>query len=449
MNKDIIIFIPQDVKYIIDTLTDYDYEAFIVGGCVRDSILKRQPNDWDITTNALPLDVISLFKNKGFKVIETGLKHGTVTILINGEGFEVTTYRIDGEYSDNRRPDNVEFTKKLKEDLSRRDFTINAMAYNDIVGLVDYFEGLKDLKNKIIRCVGNPLDRFNEDALRMMRAIRFSCQLGFELEQNVIDSIIELSDNLKNISKERINDELCKILISSHSSDGICHLIQTGLMNNIISELIPCLRFEQHNKHHDKDIFWHILSVVENIPPKLELRLSALLHDIGKPRCFTVGEDGQGHFVQHHKVSADMGREILTRLKFDNKTIDKVCVLVYEHMSRYDKLRTPNTKKFINRVGIDNLNDLFELQIADIKGCAKEYQDFSNVIKLKEECQRILFEKQPLLVKDLKINGNDLIQLGFKQGKEIGETLNKLLEMVLENPELNNKEFLIKEAIKI
>jgi tRNA nucleotidyltransferase (CCA-adding enzyme) len=441
--KNIKIDIPQSAKSIIDILQKNGYDAYVVGGCVRDSLLNRIPKDWDITTNAKPNEVIDIFKNEGFKVIETGIKHGTVTIMIDNEGYEITTYRIDGEYEDSRYPKEVTFTTSLKEDLARRDFTVNAIAYSEKEGLIDCFNGMSDLNNKIIRCVGNPIERFNEDALRMMRCIRFSSQLGFDIEQNTLEAVIELNNNIKNISKERIREELCKILISNKPQDGVCHLMQTGLISNIIPELISCLKFNQHNKHHDKDIFMHIMSVLENTPPKLEIRLSALLHDIGKPKCFTIGEDGQGHFLQHHKFSADMARDILTRLKFDNKTIDRVCILVYEHMSRYDKLRTTNTKKFINRVGVDNLDDLFELQIADIKGASNEYQDFSNVLKLKQECYKILNEKQPMTVKDLAINGKDLMNLGYKQGKEIGEILNKLLEIVLENPELNTKEYLI------
>ena len=441
------ISISNDVQLILNILEENNFEAYVVGGCVRDSILGKEPKDWDICTSALPNQVLESFSN--YRVIETGLKHGTVTVIVNDIGYEITTYRIDGEYSDNRRPDKVEFTTSLKEDLSRRDFTINAMAYNEKCGLIDYFTGLEDLTNKIIRCVGNPLDRFNEDALRMMRAIRFSCQLEFDFSQNVIDSIMDLNTNIRNISVERIKDELCKILISNKPIDGICHLVQTDLMQYIIPELYDTLKFNQYNKHHDKDVFNHILEVVSNTPPTLELRLSALLHDIGKPQCFTQGENDQGHFIGHHKISADMSRKILTRLRFDNKTIDKVCLLVYEHMSRYDKLRTPNTKKFINRVGIDNLDDLFELQIADIKGCAKEYQNFDNVLKLKQECSKIISERQPLSIKDLDINGKDLINLGYKQGKEIGEILKQLLELVLESPELNNREELLKIINKI
>lgn len=438
--------LPIEVQFILGLLKGQNFKAYVVGGCVRDSLLEKIPNDWDIATNASPDEVIKLFRKTGYTIIPTGMKHGTVTIVIHGVGYEVTTFRKDGDYSDNRHPNNVQFVDDLKEDLSRRDFTINAMAYNEQEGLIDYFNGIDDINNKIVRCVGNPLDRFNEDALRMMRAIRFSCQLGFNLQQDVIDAICSLKDNIQYISIERIRDELCKILISDNPTDGIKHLVQSGLMEYIIPELYETLNFNQHNIHHDKDVFNHIMTVVENIEPVLDLRLSALLHDIGKPRCFTIGENGQGHFYSHHKISADMSREILRRLKFDNKTIDKVSLLVYEHMSRYDKLRTPNTKKFINRVGINNLESLFSLQIADIKGSAKEYQNFDNVLKLKEQCYKILNENQPLSTKDLKINGRDLMDIGFKQGKRIGETLIYLLEEVIENPELNDKDVLINIA---
>lgn len=443
-NKDIKIYIPSDVQRILKAFYNSGFATFIVGGCVRDSLLKREIHDWDLCTKATPEQIIEVCNAYGFKYIPTGLKHGTITIMINDVGYETTTFRVDGDYSDSRHPDKVEFTISLKEDLARRDFTINAMAYNDDIGLIDYFGGITDLKNKIIRCVGNANDRFNEDNLRRLRAIRFACQLGFEIDNLTYNALALNPQRLMLLSVERIREELCKILLSNHVYFGFQSLWSLDMLKYILPELDECYGINQHNIHHDKDIFTHILTVVENTPSKLEIRLAALFHDIGKPRCFTLGEDGQGHFIEHHKISADIAREILTRLKFDNKTIDKVCKLIYEHMSRYDKLRTPNTKKFINRVGIENLDDLFELQIADIKGCAKEYQDFSNVLKLKEECYRILNEEQPLSVKDLKVNGNDLINLGYKQGKEIGVTLNKLLDIILENPELNNKEDLIK-----
>ncbi|HCL4447500.1 TPA: HD domain-containing protein [Clostridium botulinum] len=444
LNKNIKIEIPKGVKYIINTLQENGYEAYIVGGAVRDSLLERKVNDWDITTSANPQEVVNIFENLGYKIIPTGLKHGTVTILISSIGYEVTTFRVDGEYEDNRHPKEVKFTSNLREDLKRRDLTINAMAYNDKIGLVDYFHGLEDLNNKIIKCVGNSKDRFNEDSLRMLRCIRFASQLNFHMEESIKLNIRELSRNIANVSMERIRDELCKILVSSQPVYGIKNIVELNLMDYIIPELKVCVGFEQHNIHHDKDVYEHILSVVENVPNKLELRLAALLHDIGKPKCFSIGDNGQGHFYGHQKISADMTKDILKRLKFDNKTIDKVDKLVYNHMARYNKLRTPNIKKFINKVGIDNLDDLFELQIADIKGSAKEYHSFDNVLNLKIKCKKILSEKQPLTIKDLDINGHDLMKLGINQGKEIGIMLNKLLDIILENPNLNNKEDLIK-----
>ncbi|EJO5347270.1 HD domain-containing protein [Clostridium botulinum] len=444
IDKDIKIEMPKRVKYIIDILQENDYEAYIVGGAVRDSLLEREVNDWDITTSANPEEVINIFENLGYKIIPTGLKHGTVTILIESIGYEVTTFRVDGEYEDNRHPKEVKFTSNLKEDLKRRDLTINAMAYNDKTGLVDYFNGLEDLNNKIIRCVGTAKDRFNEDSLRMLRCIRFASQLNFNIEESIKFNITKLSMNIKNVSMERIREELCKILVSSNPTYGIRNIAKLNLIDYIIPELKDCVDFKQHNIHHDKDVYEHILSVVENVPNKLELRLAALLHDIGKPRCFSMGDNGQGHFYGHQKISADMAKDILKRLKFDNKTIDKVDKLVYNHMTRYNKLRTSSIKKFINKVGIDNLDDLFELQIADIKGSAKEYHSFNNVLNLKIKCEKILSEKQPLTIKDLDIDGHDLMNLGIKQGKEIGIMLNKLLDITLENPNLNNKEDLIK-----
>ncbi|NFI06173.1 HD domain-containing protein [Clostridium botulinum] len=444
LNKNIKIEIPKGVEYIINTLQENGYEAYIVGGAVRDSLLERKVNDWDITTSANPQEVVNIFENLGYKIIPTGLKYGTVTILISSIGYEVTTFRVDGEYEDNRHPKEVKFTSNLREDLKRRDLTINAMAYNDKIGLVDYFHGLEDLNNKIIRCVGNSKDRFNEDSLRMLRCIRFASQLNFHMEESTKLNIRELSRNIANVSMERIRDELCKILVSSQPVYGIRNIVELNLIDYIIPELKACVGFEQHNIHHDKDVYGHILSVVENVPSKLELRLAALLHDIGKPKCFSIGDNGQGHFYGHQKISADMTKDILKRLKFDNKTIDKVDKLVYNHMARYNKLRTPNIKKFINKVGIDNLDDLFELQIADIKGSTKEYHSFDNVLNLKIKCEKILSEKQPLTIKDLDINGYDLMELGINQGKEIGIMLNKLLNIILENPNLNNKEDLIK-----
>ncbi|MDF2880293.1 MAG: hypothetical protein K0R54_850 [Clostridiaceae bacterium] len=448
MNK-IKISIPNDVKYILDTLDKEGYEAYIVGGCVRDSIIGRKPLDWDITTNSLPENVIDIFKNKQIKVIETGLKHGTVTIVMNNVSYEITTFRIDSEYLDNRHPKEVTFTCSIQQDLSRRDFTINAMAYNESTGVLDYFNGLGDINNKVIKCVGNAGDRFNEDALRMLRAVRFSCQLNFSLEPvELLNSIKKNSYLIKNISSERIRDELCKILLSYKPSKGIIDLYNSNLLSYIIPELIPCVGFDQSNIHHDKDIFKHTLSVVDRTPAELAVRLAALLHDIGKVQCFTLDDKGQGHFYGHEKVSGDISKEILKRLKFDNITVETVSHLIYEHMRTCDIGRSLSIKKFINNVGVENLNNLFSLQIADRKSSAKEYSGFQDILELKEKCETIINKKIPLSLKDLNVNGEDLIKIGIPRGKRIGDVLNKLLELVLIDPQLNKKEMLIDIAKK-
>lgn len=440
--------LPTEIEFIINTLNENNYEVYVVGGSVRDKLLNKNPKDWDLTTNALPNDIKIIFTKIGYKILEIGIKHGTICIYINNKIYEITTYRIDDKYSDNRKPDSVIFTNSLMKDLSRRDFTINTIAYNHKNRFIDYYGGLQDLNNQVIKAVGNANDRMNEDGLRLMRAVRFACQLGFTIESKTVKAIKNNSQLLQYISIERIREELNQILISNNPEKGIKMLYDYGLLKYILPELCECYDFDQHNPNHDKDVFKHTLEVLKNTPNKLPLRLGALLHDIGKPKCFSIDENGIGHFYKHHLIGADMTEEILKRMKFDNKTIEIVTTLVKYHMDRYDSLRTSNIKKFINRVGKENLNDLFELQIADVKG-SKEPHDFTGIEKLRSQVQEILDKKEPLTVKDLKINGNDLIQLGFKPSKEMGSILNKLLEMVLENPEHNKKEILIKNAIKL
>lgn len=435
--------IPKDVQIIMKAFCDFGYEIYVVGGCVRDSILSRPINDWDLCTKATPDQMIEICSAFEFRYIPTGLKHGTITVVLNDKNYEITTYRLDGDYSDGRHPDNVSYTTSLKEDLARRDFTINALAYNNDVKLVDYFGGIDDINNKVIRCIGNAETRFKEDNLRRLRAIRFAAQLGFEIEEETYKQLTLKPEGLLLLSIERIRDELSKILLSDNSSYGIRELANLNMLKYIIPELCKCVGFDQQNIHHDKDVFEHILSVVDNVIPKLDLRLSALLHDIAKPNHLILDENGQGHFLEHDIKSAKMAVEILKRLRFDNKTIDKTYILIKYHMYRYDKIKTSSIKKFINNIGIENLKDLFELQIADIKGCAIEYQNFQNVFYLREQCNRILNEKHPLSINDLNVNGKDLIELGYEPGRKIGDALNYLLELVLENPELNLKEKLI------
>ena len=338
--------VPSDVNRILELLYFYGYDAYIVGGCVRDSILNRTPNDWDICTNCSPEKMLDIFSS--FKVIPTGLKHGTVTVVINNENYEVTTYRIDGEYIDGRHPESVVFTNELKEDLRRRDFTINAMAYNDKVGLVDYYGGIQDISNKIIKCVGKPLERFSEDYLRMLRAIRFSTQLGYALDINTHKAIEQLSKNINSVSSERIREELNKILMSDVPSQGFKLLKNTEILKHIIPELEICVGFQQHNPHHNKDVFNHILSVIDNTENDLILRLSALFHDIGKPETFSLDEEGIGHFYGHNVKSSDVTKKVMKRLKYDNKSIEQVAVLVKEHMSNYDHIKDKTIKRLIN-----------------------------------------------------------------------------------------------------
>ncbi|NMB28375.1 MAG: HD domain-containing protein [Tissierellia bacterium] len=435
--------IPNDVSLILNEIENNGYEAYIVGGCVRDSLLDKAPNDWDICTNAKPNEILNVFKD--YKTIPTGLNHGTITVVINGEHYEITTFRIDGDYSDGRRPDRVEYTDDIVKDLSRRDFTINAMAYNEKDGLIDPFYGLNYLEHKEIRCVGMANERFKEDGLRMIRAIRFASQLDFRISTGTSSAIIKNKELITNISQERIREELNKILLSNNPSKGIKLLGGLELIDYIIPELSPCVNFNQYNLNHDKDVFEHTMAVLDNIEPKLELRLAALFHDIGKPDTFTLDESGIGHFYKHHKESARICRDVMTRLKYSNKEIEYVSELVYYHMIRYEKINSTIAKRFINKVGKDKIEDLFKLFIADRIGmnipCV-----LNDIYKLKFECERVLSEKQPLGVKDLDINGYDLMEIGIPQGKAIGIILNSLLECVLENPELNNKNILLEIA---
>jgi len=430
--------IPIEVIEVMKTLEQNNYQAYIVGGCVRDMLLNREPKDYDVCTNATPDIMRSLFSH----IIPTGEQHGTMTVILNNLPIEVTTMRRDGIYKDNRHPEEVFFTNNLIEDLARRDFTINAMAYDILGNLYDYFGGQNDLKNQYICAVNNPDDRFQEDALRMLRALRFACQLDFLLDAKTYHAIWDNKNLINNVAIERVKEEFNKILISNNPVLGIEWMFVTGLLNYFLPELCVCRGFNQQNKHHNKNVYDHTMSVLENTPNNIHIRLAALLHDVGKPSTFTIDEEGRGHFYEHHKIGADMSRDILQRFKYDNKTIDMVSMLVYNHMSRYPHLRKTNLKKFITRVGEENLEYLFELQIADIKG-SKPPHDFSEINNLKNQVYEVLHQKEPLRIIDLDINGHDLIKLGIPQGKDIGRILNILLEKVLEVPLLNKKNLLL------
>lgn len=439
------ITIPSNVKYIIDEFYKNNYEAFMVGGCIRDSLLCKTPKDYDIATSAKPEITEKLFK----RTIPTGIKHGTVTVLIDNEPYEVTTYRTEGEYKDNRRPDEVYFVSDIKEDLSRRDFTINAFAYNSREGLKDFFGGLDDLTNGLIRSVGDANKRFNEDALRMLRAIRFSTQLNFDIEENTLNAIKDNKDLIKNISAERIRDELCKILISNNVRTGFNLLKECGLLQIVIPEIVPSIGFDQKNMHHFEDVFNHTLSVIEKCPEDLNIRLAALLHDIGKPDVFFIDDKGNGRFFGHNTKSEKIARDILNRLRFDNKTIKSVCILVREHMNVLDNASNLAIKRLINRVSKENIYSLLELQKADILSLKDPNVTLYKVSDMRTKIDNIIDSNTPLTVKDLAIDGGKLInELQIKPGKLVGDILNHLLELVLKNPELNNYNSLITEAKK-
>lgn len=438
------IFVPKEVNFIINTFYKNNYEAYMVGGCVRDSILGVTPKDYDLTTSAKPETTILLFN----KTIPTGLKHGTITILINNNPYEVTTFRTDGSYLDNRRPSSVNFVTDIKDDLSRRDFTINALAYNEIAGLIDYFNGVNDINNKLIRCVGDADKRFKEDALRMLRAIRFSCQLSFDIEISTLNAIKKNYLLISNISKERIRDELCKILISPNPSKGIKLLQETNLLEVILPDINSLVGFSSKCSNHNRNVFSHTLKVIDNTNDNLILRLSALFHDVGKINTLTPLNNGSFYgFPGHCLEGSIMAKKILSNLRFDNNTIEIVCKLIEYHLVlNVDTMPTKyEVKKLLNSVGKDNMPLLFALQRADIKSLNNPEPFLKKVSYTESLANEIIKNKEPLIVKDLDITGKDLISiLGIKPGKLIGETLNHLLEKVLENPDLNSKESLLK-----
>lgn len=437
--------IPKQAQKILNIFNYNGFEAYVVGGCVRDSILKRNPDDWDITTNALPFQTIQCFKS--YKIIETGLKHGTVTIVIDNKHFEVTTFRIDGKYSDNRRPDNVAFTRNLKEDLSRRDFTINAIAYNPKKGLIDFFGGQKDIQNKIINCVGNPDLRFKEDALRIMRAIRFASVLNFKIGQNTKASIHNNKYLLKNIAYERITSELNKLLLG----DGVKTILTdfADVICEFIPEIKPMIGFCQNNPYHYLDVWQHTIESIVQCKKERICRLTMLFHDIGKPLCYSEDSDGKGHFYGHHKYSAKIAETRLKKLKYDNFTISRVKDLVLYHDYNL-KPTTKAVKRILNKLGEETLNQLFEVKIADTKAhdskCLSRLEDIEEIRLI---FNQILEQNQCFSLKDLAVNGKDLMYIGIPQGSQIGIILNELMNMVIDETLPNDKDKLLQYALKL
>lgn len=433
--------LPLEVEEILKLLNKNRYEAYIVGGCVRDKILGRTPHDYDICTSAKPDEVIKVFEY--FRVIETGLKHGTVTVMINNEPYEITTYRIDGKYSDNRRPDSVDFTLNLEDDLSRRDFTINAMAYSPEKGLIDPFHGMYDIQNKVIRCVGTPDYRFQEDALRILRAMRFSIQLDFKIARTTFEAMTNNKKLISNVSYERINAELMKMLESRKPI--LEHFYgYRDIIAEFIPEFVPCFDFKQNNPYHLYDVYNHILHAVDNYTgDDMKIKLSLLLHDIGKPNCYSEDENG-GHFIGHGIVSSDKTKEILKRLKFDNDTIKSVTELVLYHDSTIEPTNKI-VKRWLNKIGEEQFRRLIEIKMADIVAHSNIGLDL-RLEKHKQLCEileSVLLEEQCFSMKDLKVNGKDLLNIGYKEGRQLGAALQGLLDCVIANEVENDKEKLL------
>ncbi len=432
------IILPANVEKIIGILEAAGYEAYAVGGCVRDSVLGRIPADWDITTSAKPKQVKALFK----RTVDTGIEHGTVTVMMEKMGYEVTTYRIDGEYRDNRHPSEVSFTDDLTEDLRRRDFTINAMAYSESRGLVDVFGGIRDLEEGVIRCVGNAGERFGEDALRILRAVRFAAQLGFVIEEETAKAAELLAGSLKNISAERIQTELVKLLVSPHP-ELLYQAWKLGLTKVFLPEFDVCMETEQNNPHHMYSVGMHTLKALEYVEENRVLRLAVLCHDFGKPAVKTT-VDGTDHFHGHGKISEELTKKMMRRLKFDNDTISKVSRLVRYHDLRPEP--TPRAvRRAVNQVGEDLFPALLQVCGADIlaQSSYQKQQKLMRLDRIQELYEEIRNRGECVSLKSLAVTGKDLIEAGMKPGKEMGAALQKLLEHVLDEPEHNTREYMM------
>lgn len=438
--------LPVDVKNIIETLEANGYEAFAVGGCVRDTLLLRVPGDWDITTSAKPEEVKALFDH----TIDTGIQHGTVTVMKNHVGYEVTTYRIDGEYEDARHPKEVIFTANLVEDLKRRDFTINAMAYNDRVGVVDEFDGIQDLEDKVIRCVGNPQERLSEDALRMLRAVRFAAQLGFRIDEATKAAIKELAPTLAKVSKERIAVELIKILISDHPEE-IRTAYELGLTRVFMPEFDVAMETIQNNHHHKYTVGEHSIVAMQHVRPEKMIRLIMLMHDLAKPVVLTTDDRGYDHFVGHTQAGANMAKGILKRLKFDNATIDFVYRMIKHHDDRPPMDNMALVRRRISEIGLENMPMMIEIKRADI--LAQSDYNFDSkmgyVDDLEKAYKEVIEKNYCVDKKDLSVNGRDLISMGMKPGEEIGVVLDLLFDIVINDPKLNDREKLLERANKL
>lgn len=437
---------PKNVDTAINLLQSAGFEAYAVGGCVRDSLLGKTPNDWDITTSAKPEDMKSVFIN--FHCIDTGIKHGTVTVVIDGEPLEITTFRLDGEYEDNRHPKSVTFTSNLGADLGRRDFTVNAMAYSKMTGTVDLFGGENDLKNKIIRCVGDPDRRFNEDALRILRALRFASALDFEIEEKTAQSLLKNCALLGNISEERISKELLKLVCGKGAKRILTDF--APVLFEILPELQPMYKNSHDNPHHCYDIYEHTLIAVESIDPEPTLRFAMLLHDCGKPAVKKFDENGVAHFYGHQRISAEISAQILARLKVSNKFRDEILFLVSNH-DRWELYEnTEKMPRYLSKFGLDGVLNLLKVMRADVLAQSPEYRYRLDQIADAEEIAKNLAAQKPCLsLSELQINGRTLMDIGIPQGRKLGAVLAQLLDEVIDGVTKNTQEALTTRAREI
>lgn len=437
---------PKNVDTAINLLQSAGFEAYAVGGCVRDSLLGKTPNDWDITTSAKPEDMKSVFAD--FHCIDTGIKHGTVTVVIDGEPLEITTFRLDGEYEDNRHPKSVTFTSDLGADLGRRDFTVNAMAYSKMTGTVDLFGGQNDLKNKIIRCVGDPDRRFNEDALRILRALRFASALDFEIEEKTAQSLLKNRALLGNISEERIAKELLKLVCGKGAKRILTDF--APVLFEILPELQPMYKNSHDNPHHCYDIYEHTLIAVESIDPEPTLRFAMLLHDCGKPAVKKFDENGVAHFYGHQRISAEISVQILARLKVSNKFRDEILFLVSNH-DRWELYEnTEKMPRYLSKFGLDGVLNLLKVMRADVLAQSPEYRYRLDQIADAEEIAKNLAAQKPCLsLSELQINGRTLMDIGIPQGRKLGAVLAQLLDEVIDGVTKNTQEALTTRAREI
>ena len=437
---------PKNVDTAINLLQSAGFEAYAVGGCVRDSLLGKTPNDWDITTSAKPEDMKSVFAD--FHCIDTGIKHGTVTVVIDGEPLEITTFRLDGEYEDNRHPKSVTFTADLGADLGRRDFTVNAMAYSKKTGTVDLFGGQNDLKNKIIRCVGDPDRRFNEDALRILRALRFASALDFEIEEKTAQSLLKNRALLGNISEERIAKELLKLVCGKGAKRILTDF--APVLFEILPELQPMYKNSHDNPHHCYDIYEHTLIAVESIDPEPTLRFAMLLHDCGKPAVKKFDENGVAHFYGHQRISAEISAQILARLKVSNKFRDEILFLVSNH-DRWELYEnTEKMPRYLSKFGLDGVLKLLKVMRADVLAQSPEYRYRLDQISDAEEIAKNLAAQKPCLsLSELQINGRTLMDIGIPQGRKLGAVLAQLLDEVIDGVTKNTQEALTTRAREI